>query len=141
MNQRSRSSHGTAAFAGEVEGSTKSVRRAEHPLLEPVLGPLAEDAPVGLFPDERDDARLAARARSTSSRSRAPAKSAARRSLEPRVVRRAAFVSPMPKSSRVALLMGLEQPRREPGRVQQPPEVVARIREGGAGGRDSSTRG
>ena len=58
MNQRSRSSHGTAAFAGEVEGSTKSVVTPSIRSWKPVLGPLVEDAPVCLFPDERDDARL-----------------------------------------------------------------------------------
>ena len=39
-------------------GQHEELRRAEHPLLEPVLGSLAEDAPVRVFPDERDDARL-----------------------------------------------------------------------------------
>ena len=56
-NQRSRSSHGTAAFAGEVEGSTNRAVAPEPPLLRPELRPLAERAPVGLLADEADRLR------------------------------------------------------------------------------------
>ena len=126
-NQRSRSSHGTAAFAGEVEGSTKSASRRAA-LLETVLGPLAERPSIGLLADERDDAgpQLAG---DRLEPLRAPAKSAARRSPEPGVVRWAAFVTPIPSASSSNCSVGSKQPRREAGRVEQAPEVVARVRE------------
>ena len=57
-NQRSRSRHGTAAFAGDVDGSTKSCVVAERPLLHAELGPLAERAAVRLLADEREPPRL-----------------------------------------------------------------------------------
>ena len=64
-------------------------------LLEPVLGALAKDSLVRSLADEPDAAGRRSVAM-VSMRSRAPAKSAARRSLDPRVVRRAAFVRPIP---------------------------------------------
>ena len=74
-NQRSRSSHGTAAFAGDVDGSTKSSVSPSRPLLQPVLGALAERAAVGLLADEaRSPAARSSRA-IRSSRSALPAKS------------------------------------------------------------------
>ena len=56
LNQRNRSSQGTAAFAGEVDGSTKSAVSPSAPLLQAVRRPLAERAPVGLLADECDHA-------------------------------------------------------------------------------------
>ena len=44
-------------------------------------------------------------------------------------MRAAAFVMPMPSCEQVELLGRLVQPRGETRRVQQPPEVVARVRE------------
>ena len=73
-NQRNRSDQGTAAFAGEVEGSTKSAVSREATLLQAELGALAERASVGLLADEADRAAAAARPRS------APAARPSRRS-------------------------------------------------------------
>ena len=51
-NQRSRSSHGTAAFAGDVDGRTKSAVSPRRRSCSAVLRPLPEDALVRGLPDE-----------------------------------------------------------------------------------------
>ena len=133
MNQRSRSAYGTAAFAGDVDGSTKSAGRADRPQLRPELGPLGEEAAVCLLADERDRARF----------------ELARDPLEPRRVEVAA--PQVARAGRRAVrgvgdaeteleqveLLGSGRSSRgvKPGVVQQPPEVVARVREVGRRGR------
>ena len=106
-NQRSRSRHGTAAFAGDVDGSTKSCVVAERPLLDAELGPLVERAAVRLLADEARATRGSSSRAIRSSRSAEPAKSLRRRSPEPGVVRYAAFVTPMPSSQQLELLRRL----------------------------------
>ena len=56
-NHRSRSAYGTAAFAGDVDGSTKSPVRPIDALLRAELGPLVPEPAVRLLADERDRAR------------------------------------------------------------------------------------
>ena len=105
--------HEPAQLLGTIEplvpgdGRVRRRRRREHeergvaepPLLEPELGALAERRRC-TRPSRRSAITRGAKIRaSSSSRSAAPAKSAARRSLEPRVVLRAAFVSPIPSAS------------------------------------------
>ena len=95
----------------------------------------SRSAAVGLLADEADRAGR----RSTairSSRSAAPAKS------PPQVAEPgssgAAFVAPS-RSQELELLLRVELPRREAGRVQQAPEVVARVGEvRGRGRRDAA---
>ena len=64
-------------------------------------------------------------------RSDASTKSAARRSPDPAVVRSAAFVTPMPVAEQLPLLGRRDLVRREARCVEEPPEVVARVREVG----------
>ena len=103
---------------------------ASRPLLKPVLRALPEDAPVRRLADEGDDARVEGRvamrleplARAREVGGAEVARAARRpaggvRQTDP--VRRAALE-----------LLWLEQARREPGGVEQSPEVVARVREG-----------
>ena len=127
-NQRSRSSHGTAAFAGEVEGSTKSVVAPSIRSCTPCCGPLAEHAPVRLLADECDHAGSSSSA-IRSSRSALPAKSP--RAEVARAARRPVGRVRQPEAEveQRELLVRLELARGEPRRMQQPPEVVARIRE------------
>ena len=127
-NQRSRSAYGTAAFAGDVDGSTNSSVSRQPPLLQAVLRALAERAAVGLLADERDRARpeLGRKPLEPLGRAREVGRPQV---AEPGVVRAAAFVSPMPYRSTSNCSAGDDEPRREPGLVQQPPEVVPRVRE------------
>ena len=114
-------------------------RLAERPLLHAELGPLAERAAVRLLADERDPRRsqlardlLQARGRAREVR---PAQIARPRRRAVRSVRHA---DPLPQQ--LELLRGLIEPRREPRRVQQAPEVVAGIREVRARGRRDAPR-
>jgi hypothetical protein len=132
VNHRSRSSQETAAFAGEVEGSTNSEVVGEHPRLETVLGRLAEHAVISGLADERENTRpkfrrdrLEPLACAGEVRG-AQVAGAARRPL--RSVRQ-----PHPEREQLVLLGRLEQTRGEAGRLQQSPEVVPRIGEVGAG--------
>ena len=86
-NQRSRSAYGTAAFAGDVDGSTKRPTSPSVAVLRAELGPRRRTAPRYASLPTNAIARGRARARSRSSRSREPAKSPRRRSPEPGVVR------------------------------------------------------
>ena len=132
-NQRRRSSYGTAAFAGEVDGSTKSAGRAERAPLRAELGPLVEETAVRLLADERDRAGSSSTAtRSSRSAIEVAASQVARAGCRPRRRVRDAEA----ELEQRELLLRVEEARREAGVVQQPPEVVARVREvrGGRGG-------
>ena len=80
-------------------------RLAEPPLLEPVLARSPKTPVYAALPTNAMTSGRIVRAIS-SSRSAAPAKSALRRSPEPRVVRPAAFVSPRPSGSSSAASSG-----------------------------------
>ena len=117
-------------------GSVRGRRRRQHE--EPRLAERRSCTPssgrspnvpaVRLLADERDPRRAERRARAFEPLRRAGevgAAEVARAGRRPRRrVRRAD-----PVLEQLELLRGLELPRREAGRVQQPPEVVARIRE------------
>ena len=112
-------------------------RRAERAQLRAELGPLAEER-RGRPPCRRTRSRAAAaRAASRSSRARVEVAAAqvARAGRRPvRGVRHA-----VAELEQRELLLRVEEPRREAGVVEQPPEVVARIREvRGGGGRDAA---
>ena len=79
-SERAARSHETAAFAGDVDGRTRQCPRPARLAPRALLGSLAEHTLVGGLADEADGARPEALAAIVSSRSRAPAKSAARRS-------------------------------------------------------------
>ncbi len=115
-------------MAGDVDGSTKSLRAVERPLLQPELRTVAERSRVRRLADECDDTR-AGRPRDL---------------LEPlgrsfevglaqvaRASRRPAHRVRQTDTEREKLrvLLRLEEPGREAGRVEQAPEVVARVRE------------
>ena len=130
LNQRSRSSQGTAAFAGEVDGSTKSAVSPSRRSCRPCSGRSRNGAAVRLLADERDHAgpQLA--------RELLEPLGAAREVAGAQVAR--AGRRPVggvrdadPERQQVELLRRIEEARREPGRVEQAPEVVARVREVG----------
>ncbi len=132
-NQRSRSAYGTAAFAGEVEGRTKRPTSPIVRLLWAVLGACAERAAVGLLADECDRAR-------PELESDAPqvvfgvGEVGAAEVARPRSRAGGCVRGADAEVEQLELLSWLEQPRREPGVVEQSPEVVARVREVGVGG-------
>ena len=140
MNQRSRSSQGTAAFAGEVDGSTNSIVSPSVRSLEAVLRTLPERAAVRLLADEGDHARP----------------QLPRQPLEPLGAAREVAGTKVTRAGRrpvggvrdadaereqLELLRRLEEPRRKPGGVEQAPEVVARVREVRGGGSPRSGPG
>ena len=137
-NQRSRSAQGTAAFAGEVEGSTK---RAVSPRLRswsPSSGALAERAAVGLLADEADRPWLQLE------RDPLQAFRGAREVAAPEVA--GAGGRPVrgvggadPELQQLELLARLVEARREARSVQEPPEVVARVGEVGVRGGGDAT--
>ncbi len=113
-NQRSRSAHGTAAFAGEVEGSTKS--RVCGPSVRswtPSSGRSLNDPRYASLPTNASHTGSKSIA-SRSNRSALPAKSAPRRSDEPGVVRCAALVTPTPSSSASHCSAGVNSRRVKP---------------------------
>ena len=113
-NQRSRSAHGTAAFAGEVDGNTKS--RVCGPSVRscsPSCGRSLNAPRYASLPTNASQTGSRSRAR-RSSRSALPAKSAPRRSDEPGVVRCAAFVTPTPSSSASHCSAGVSSRRVNP---------------------------
>ena len=127
-NQRSRSAHGTAAFAGDVDGSTKSCVVAERPLLHAEPGPLAERAAICLLADEAEPAGLELARDLLEPLGRAgevAAPQVARAGR--RAVRGVRDADPF--LQQLELLRRLVEPRREARRMEQPPEVVARVRE------------
>jgi hypothetical protein len=85
-NQRSRSSQGTAAFAGEVDGSTNRLVSASFVSCRPSSGRLPKAPRYASLPTNASHLGRSSRAM-LSSRSAEPAKSARRRSPEPGVVR------------------------------------------------------
>ena len=97
-NHRSRSSHGTAAFAGEVEGRTKSRVSPRHRSCGPSSGRSLKAPRYASLPTNASHAGRRSRAM-CSRRCAEPSKSPRRRSPEPFVVRYAAFVRPMPNAS------------------------------------------
>ena len=127
-NQRSRSSQGTAAFAGEVEGRTTSSVSPSRRSWSPWPGRPPNGAPVRLLADEADRTRpqLVGQPleplRAAGEVALAQVRRAARRPV--RRVR-----DPDSEPQDVDLLGGVHQARREAGGVQQPPEVVARVGE------------
>ena len=101
-NQRSRSRHGTAAFAGEVDGRTKSrVSRAS--FLHAELG-RSPNAPRYASLPTKPIQRGPKLARELLEPHGRAAKSPRRRSPEPGVVRYAAFVTPIPSVEQLELL-------------------------------------
>ena len=127
-NQRSRSSHGTAAFAGEVEGRTKSFVSPKVPSCRPSSGRVPNAPRYASFPTKASQRGRSSRA-IPSSRSAEPGEVAA-----PQVTR--AGCRPV-GSVRHAdslleqgeLLLGRVETGRQLSRVEQAPEVVARVRE------------
>ena len=96
------------------------------------LGALAEDAAVGLLADEGDRVRpelVGQLLEPAGVEVAAPEVARARR----RAVRGVGHAEP--ELEQLELLLGLEEPRREAGVVEQAPEVVARVREVGVRGR------
>ena len=136
VTRRGRAAPGTSGGARSTEpprsratstgGRRAPSRRAS--LLETVLASPAEDARVGGLPDERDHVR-AVRARDLreplGAPDEVPLPEIARASRRPsRRVRQAD-----PEAEELVLLLRLQQTRCESGRMEQTPEVVARIRE------------
>ena len=139
-NQRSRSAYGTAAFAGDVDGRTKSRVVAERP--HPAgRAPAARRTRRGTPPCRRrraragDSSRAIRSSRSRRAREVGAAQVARARRRAVRGVRDAD-----PELEQLELLVRLVEPRREAGVVEQPPEVVARIREVRAGRRRDAAR-
>jgi hypothetical protein len=97
-NHCSRSAHGTAAFAGDVDGRTKSCVSASRRSRTPSSGRSLNAPRYASLPTNPIQAGVSSRA-SRSSRAAESAKSPRRRSPEPGVVRYAAFVIPMPSAS------------------------------------------
>ena len=138
-NQCSRSAYGTAAFAGDVDGRTKSSVSTSRRSCSPSVGPLAERAAVRLLADERDRQRRelagdALQALGRAGEVGAPQVARARRRAERRVRDAVA------ERGQLELLLRREQTRGQAGVVEQAPEVVARIREVRAGGRRDASR-
>ena len=127
-NQRSRSAHGTAAFAGDVDGSTKSCVAPSVRSCRPSSGPLAERAAICLLADEAEPAGLQLTRDLLEPLGRAgevAAPQVARAGR--RAVRGVRDADPF--LQQLELLRRLVEPRREARRMEQPPEVVARVRE------------
>ncbi len=103
-----------------------------------MLGSLAKGSVVRDLPHERDDARLELegdRLEPLAGSREVSGAEVARAACRPsRSIRQ-----PDAEVEQRPLFARLELPRREPGGIQQPPEVVARIREGGARGRTRQT--
>ena len=95
-NQASRSSHSTAAFAGEVDGRTKSSDSPSRRSWSPCLRPTAERPAVGLLADEADRRGVVARGPAARGAPRCRRSRAFRRSDEPAWCGSAAFVMPTP---------------------------------------------
>src|SRR5207248_4807485 len=114
-------------------------RLAEATVLQAELGSLAERAAVGLLADERDEARAQLDCEPLEPRRRVRevgAAQVARAARRPAGgVRQADAVA-----QRLELLVGTQRARREARFVEQPPEVVPRVREVGAGRRRHTTR-
>lgn len=103
------------------------------------LRPLAEGSAVGLLADEADRLRpqlesdLLEPLRRAGEVALAEIAGAGRRSV-------GRVRDPDPELEQLELLARLVEPRREPGGVQQPPEVVARVGEVGARGGGDTAR-
>ena len=97
-NQRNRSAYGTAAFAGDVDGSTKSNVSPSRRSCSPCSGRSRNGPRYASLPTN-PIARGRNSAASRSSRAAAPAKSAARRSPEPGVVRGRGVRQPDPPTA------------------------------------------
>jgi hypothetical protein len=108
---------------------------AERALLHAELGALAERAAVGLFADERDPARVDALETVDRSREVGAAQVAGPCGRALRGVRQAD-----PLLQQLELLGRLVEPGGETGRVQQPPEIVARVGEVRMRGRGHAPR-
>src|SRR5579871_6360141 len=104
-NHRSLSFHGTAAFAGDVDGRTNRRVSPSIRSCRPSAGRSLNVPRYASFPTNATQPGFSSRA-ICSSRSAEPAKSARRRSLEPGVVRGAAFVTPIPSSSSANCSLG-----------------------------------
>ena len=127
-NQRSRSSQGTAAFAGDVDGRTKRSASPSRGSWSPCCG-LPPNGPRYASLPTNPRARGRSSSASSSSRSALPCEVALAK------VGRAAGRSecgvrdPDAVAEQIELRGRLDHVRREPGREEQPPEVVARIGE------------
>src|SRR3954447_2407311 len=95
LNHRSRSRHGTAAFAGEVEGSTNSFVSPSVRCCTPSSGRSPKAPRYASLPTKPIQPGFSS---SAIRASRSPSKSSLRRSPEPGVVLYAAFVIPMPSA-------------------------------------------
>ena len=128
-NQRSRSSHGTAAFAGEVDGRTKSFVSAERSA--PADRARAARRTRRDTPPCRRRRATAAAARARSARAARPSRRSRRAAGRPSRAscgrRRSSRRFP-PRAGRTAP-GGVVEAGRQLRRVEEPPEVVARVRE------------
>ena len=128
LNHRSRSSHGTAAFAGEVDGERRAPSRRCVGSRRPSSGRPPNAPLYAAFPTKaRTPGCYLTRERREPIG--APVKSAFRRSPEPPVVRQAAFVTPIPRGKLGELVLWLEETRREAAAWRRRQKSLRGIRE------------
>ena len=124
---------------GRGRGKHEERRLAEAALLQPELGPLAERAAVRLLADEADRARPQLERDPLQPLGRAVEVGLAEvAGPGRRAVGGVRDADPEPEQ--LELLARVVEPRREPGGVQQPPEVVARVGEVGVRGGGDAAR-
>ncbi len=136
-NHCNRSAYGTAAFAGDVDGSTNRPVRPIDAFLRSELGPLVPEPAVRLLADERDGARR--------NRFDARLELVLVEVAAPQVTRAGrrpvgGIGQPVAELRQRVLLLRVVEARREAGVVEQPPEVVPRVREVRRRGRRHASR-
>jgi hypothetical protein len=129
--------HGRVRGRGRREHEER--RLAEAALLRPEIGALAEGAAVGLLADEADRPRPQLERDPLEPLGRAREVAAAQvAGARRRPVRRVRDADP--ELEQLELLARVEEPRREAGRVEEAPEVVARVGEVGVRGGGDTAR-
>ena len=119
---------GNGGVRGRGRGEDEEADVADRPLLGTELGTDAKDAAVGLLADERDRSRAQLERDSLEPLGRA-------REVGPAEIARTGgrasggVRQPDPEAESLELLARLERSRCEAGVVEQPPEIVARVRE------------
>ena len=127
-------------MAGDVEGRTNRRALTERARLGAERRPLAERAAVRLLADERDARRPQLARDALEPRPDASAKSAGAQVARAGRRPQGGVGDADPEPEELALLGRRELARRQPRRVEQPPEVVARVREVRGRGRRGAAR-